>query len=83
MAEFVKNEFDDIVSANVVAIDITKQKMAEVDLKRKEEMIFSELERKISRWKTEITQRTSFEETQLRTVDAKITAITKQEVLND
>ena len=40
VAEFVKNEFDDIVSANVVAIDITKQKMAEVDLKRKEEMIF-------------------------------------------
>ena len=83
VAEFVKDDYGNIVSANVVAIDITKQKTAEEDLKRKEEIIFSELERKISRWKQEITQRTSFEETQLRKVDEKISAITKQGVFND
>jgi PAS domain S-box-containing protein len=54
-AKFKEDEKGNITGANVVAIDITNQKLAEEEARKKEELIFGQLEERIHRWRDEIT----------------------------
>jgi hypothetical protein len=55
-AEYIEDKNENIIGANVVAIDITDRKMAEKAAKEKETFIFNELETRIQQWRTEIDQ---------------------------
>lgn len=75
VAELTRDENDKITRANVVAIDISKQKLAEEVIKQKEDMIFSELEQRIHNWKEEILLKSSVEMKKLRVMDDKLISI--------
>ena len=75
VAEFVRNSEGIIIKANVVAIDITKQKLIEEQLKRKEITIFNQLEVKIHQWRDEITIRSTAETEKLKLMDYQIKSI--------
>jgi len=78
IAEFVMDKNKNITKANVVAIDITKQKLIESQLKKKEDIIFNQLEDKIHQWRDEITERSSVEFQKLKDMDNKIISISNQ-----
>ena len=75
VAEFIENEKGEKTGAYVVAIDITKQKVIEEALKKKEEIIFNELENKIHQWREEISVRSSIEIQKLKVMDEQISSI--------
>ncbi len=75
-AKFKENEKGIVTSANVVAIDITNQKLAELEAKRKEEIIFGELETRIKSWKDEIAQTSLEQQDRIKSVGANIQSIT-------
>jgi PAS domain S-box-containing protein len=75
VAEFIKDEKGNLTGAYVVAIDITKQKVIEEALKKKEEIIFNELENKIHQWREEISTRSSIEIQKLKIMDDQISSI--------
>lgn len=75
VAEFTDDEQGIIAKANVVAIDITKQKLMEEQLKKKEVVIFNQLEDKIHQWRNEITVRSTAETEQLKIMDSQIKSI--------
>jgi PAS domain S-box-containing protein len=75
VAEFIKDDQGITTTANIVAIDITKQKLVEDQLKKKEVVIFSQLEDKIHQWRDEITVRSTAEIKQLKIMDSQIKSI--------
>jgi PAS domain S-box-containing protein len=75
VAEFINDEQGILTKANVVAIDITKQKLVEEQLKKKEDVIFNQLEGKIHQWRDEITSRSTAETKKLRIMDSQIKSI--------
>jgi len=74
--KFKENEDGVVTSANVVAIDITKQKLAEDLAKQKEKSIFNELENRIHDWKEEMIQTSLDQEDRIRIVSTNIQSIT-------
>jgi len=54
-AEYIEDKDGNIIGANVVTIDITESVLAKEEAKRKEEMIFNELEDRIHQWRDELT----------------------------
>jgi len=72
VAELNKDDAGNVIKANVVAIDITKQKLAEKVIKQKEEVIFTELEDRIHNWKKEILLKSTIEMEKLRVMDNKL-----------
>ena len=76
-AEFIEDDNKNIIGANVVAIDITERKEAQIALNRKEEEIYSELEEKVSVWRTELNKRGLENEQSLRLIDSEILSIAK------
>lgn len=80
-AEYVKDKNENVIGANVVAIDVTDRKIAETQMKKKEEVIFNELETRIHKWKEEITVRSISESEKLNIIDNKLlTIVTNGEV---
>lgn len=75
VAEFTKDKKGNLIKANVVAIDITKQKSIENQLQKKEEVIFNELENRIHQWRDELTERSSAETKKLKNMDTQILSI--------
>jgi len=74
-AKYIEDAKKNIIGANVVAIDITGKKLAEQALERKEIEVFTELERKIQDWKTEISIKHDENENQLQLIDAEIMSL--------
>lgn len=74
--EFVQDEEGNVVSGTAVSIDITDKKMAELEAKNKEEMIFNELENRIQQWRKEISVKSTAEAKQLKVIDNKILMFT-------
>ena len=75
VAEFKKDQKGNLLKANIVAIDITKQKSTEIKLQKKEDTIFNELENKIHQWRNEITERSSVKIEKLNVMDKQIQSI--------
>ena len=75
VAEFITNGQGITTKAHIVAIDITKQKLIEEQLKKKEVIIFTQLEDKIHQWRDEITVRSTAETKQLKLMDSQIKSI--------
>ena len=71
-AKYKEDVHGNVIGANVVAIDITEQKLAEQALKRKEEQIFDELEHKIQMWKDEIIEDTQLSKQKLQLISNDI-----------
>jgi PAS domain S-box-containing protein len=63
---------EQIIGANVVAIDITAQKNIELALKQKEKEVYTTLENKIHRWKEEILERNIETEEKLDVINNEI-----------
>ena len=82
-AKFVEDENENIVGANVVAIDITNQKIAEENLRKKETEVYTMLETKIHEWKEEIDTRDTKNQEQLKVINGEILSMcnTNVEVL--
>ena len=74
--KFKENEDGVVTSANVVAIDISRQKLAEDLAKQKEKSIFNELENRIHDWKEEMIQTSLDQEDRIRIVSTNIQSIT-------
>ena len=74
-AQYKEDKEGNIIGANVVAIDITAQKLAEEEAKRKEELIFSQLEERIHRWKEEIVVSSKITQENLQLINAEIKQI--------
>lgn len=75
-AEYIEDENKNVIGANIVIIDITHQKIAEEELKKKEERIYSDLEYKIHKWREEITTRSVKKDEQLKLIDGEILSMT-------
>lgn len=73
--KFKENEEGVVSSANVVAIDITNQKMAEEKAREKEQVIFEELENRLQVWKEEIVQTSLEQKDKIRVVNSNIQSI--------
>lgn len=54
-SEFIESSTGKVIGANVVVIDITEQKKAKEELKKKEEYLFNELEERIHQWRDELS----------------------------
>ncbi len=80
-SEFIEDENGDVVRARGVSIDITDKKMAELEAKNKEEMMFNELENRIHQWRKEISVKSTAEAKQLEVIDNKILMFTNTEVV--
>ena len=74
--EFLPDENGKIISANIVAIDITKQKRIEKELKDKEKQVFHILESKIKKWKTEMDIKNRKRNKQLNYINGQIESMT-------
>jgi two-component system sensor histidine kinase UhpB len=74
-ARFKEDKEGNIIGANVVAIDITNQKLAEEEARRKEEMIFSQLEDRIHKWREEISFSTKMTQANLQLISNEIQQI--------
>lgn len=75
-AQYIEDEDDNVIGANVVAIDITDRKTAQQALERKEVEVFSELEKKIHDWKEELVVKNTEKESRLQLIDAEIKSMT-------
>ena len=75
-AEFVEGDNKNIIGANVVAIDITEKKEAQIALEKKKINVYLELERKVNEWTTELTKRDLKNEKSLKIIDNEILSIT-------
>jgi len=58
-SEYIEDENDNVIGANVVAIDINNKKIMQVKLKEHENKVYAELENKIHTWREETAQRNS------------------------
>ncbi len=76
--EFIQDEEGNVVSGTAVSIDITDKKMAELEAKNKEEMMFDELENKIQQWRKEISAKSTVEAKQLEVINNKILMFTNK-----
>lgn len=74
-SEFIEDEDENIVSANVVALDITIQKNLKQKLKEKESAVYSVLEQKLHSWKEEMTIKEIKREEQLRLIDDELVSL--------
>ena len=54
-SEYLESATGKVVGANVVVVDITDQKRAKEELKKKEEYLFNELEDRIHQWREELS----------------------------
>jgi len=69
-----------VVGASVVAIDITKKKQAQLEVKQKEEMIFNNLEIRIQEWREEITLKSIATKAKLDKISLNINSMSNGEV---
>jgi len=74
-AEYIEDKNKNVIGANVVAIDITDKKKAEQEVKRRDELLFNELEKRIYQWKKEIKQRRFIDSKKLELMDRQILSI--------
>jgi hypothetical protein len=74
-AKYIEDEDKNVIRVNVLIIDITYQKIAEEELKRKEEEVYIELESKIHEWKEELITKNTKQEEQLKLIDGEILSI--------
>jgi PAS domain S-box-containing protein len=79
-AEFKEDEIGKIVGARVIAINITNSKLAEEEAKKREEVIFNELEDRIHKWRQEISLKTAAHENKLREITLNINSMNTLEV---
>jgi len=80
-AKYKEDRDKNVTGANVVAIDITDKKLAEAEAKRKEELIFNELEIRIQQWKSEIVSNTQISQRQLQAISNDIMSMEKTEAV--
>jgi PAS domain S-box-containing protein len=80
-AKFKEDKDGSVVGANVVAIDITNQKLAEEEVQKKEDLIFSQLETRIHQWRNEITASTKVTRENLEVINNDIRMLDKFEAL--
>lgn len=71
-SEFIEDKEGNVVSAKVVAIDITDKKMTEQIIKQKQLDAYSLLEEKIQDWKTELEIKSSKQKDGLKLIDAEL-----------
>jgi PAS domain S-box-containing protein len=76
-AEYIEDDDKTIIGANVVAIDITEKKEAQIALEQKEVEVYLALEKKVNKWKDELNERGLEKERNLKLIDAEILTITK------
>jgi PAS domain S-box-containing protein len=74
-ADYIENDEKNVIGANVVAIDITERKEAEIALKRKEVEVYETLEHKIQQWRREIDERSAVHQNAIENSDLKIQTI--------
>ena len=74
-AQFIEDDNGNIIRANVVAIDITKQKNAEFALKRKEEEVYSSLSQRINQWKEEMQVKSIERDKQISLLNTEVRSI--------
>jgi PAS domain S-box-containing protein len=75
-AKYIEDKNNNIIGANVVAIDITDRKLAKKALKKKEEDVYKTLENKIRNWREEIVARNVERDTHLDLIDGEIQSMT-------
>ena len=75
-AKFKENNDGIVSTANVVAIDITDKKLAELEAKKKEETIFSQLEERLHLWREEIVQNGIEQKDRIEAVSSNLQSIT-------
>lgn len=71
-SEFIEDKEGNVVSGNVVAIDITDKKMTEQIIKQKQLDAYSLLEEKIKDWKTELEIKGNKQKDTLKLIDAEL-----------
>ncbi len=71
-AKFKVNENGEVTGASVVAIDISKRKKAQEEIKRKEEIIFGQLENRIYQWREELVETKNLQTQKLDSIDIQI-----------
>ncbi len=74
-SKFIEDN-NNIIGANVVAINITDRKLAEKALKKKEEDVYIALENKIHSWRQEIVVRNIERDSQLEIINGEIQSMT-------
>ncbi len=75
-AEFIEDENDNVIGANVVAIDITDKKLASDALEKKEDEVYATLETKIRDWRNEMLIRNVERDEQLKVINGEILSMT-------
>jgi len=71
-AEYIEDNNDNIIGANVVAIDINNKKIMQDKLKEQEEKVYAELENKIHEWQEEKRQKYIKVDNQLNIINEEI-----------
>ncbi len=71
-AEYIEDSDGNIIGANVVAINITKKKEAELKILEKEHEVYVQLEKQIKEWNEEMSVNTAKKEEALKMIDNEI-----------
>lgn len=79
-AKFIENSNGNVTGANVVAIDISDRKLAEENLKKKEDDVYVALEDKIRDWRQEIVVRNIKRDKQLKLINTEIQSMADMEI---
>jgi PAS domain S-box-containing protein len=79
-AKFIENDNGNVTGANVVAIDITDRKIAEENLKKKEDDVYMTLESKIHDWRQENVVRNIKRDAQLKLINTEIQSMADMEI---
>ena len=77
-AKYKEDENKNVIGANVVAIDITESKLADVRLMETEQKIFAELENKVQEWRDEIVTDRKANQNQLNEINLDIMSMGKR-----
>lgn len=71
-SEYIEDENENIIGANVVAIDITERKIAQSIIEDREQAVYKELESKIYEWRKEIDVNNLKKDEQLDLIQSEI-----------
>jgi PAS domain S-box-containing protein len=71
-SEYIEDSEKNIIGANVVAIDITQKKEAELKKIKKEREVYCQLEKQIKEWNDEMTANAAKKEEALKIIDKEI-----------
>lgn len=79
-ATYKENSDGRIVGARVIGIDITSEKLAKEEAKRKEDIIFNELEARIQQWRKELNENILIQQSQIKDVSAEVQSLVPNKI---